>query len=43
MIPPPACQERAYESDPQARSCISLRFHRPSGGEQWAVNKQVVG
>ncbi|MBI1978191.1 MAG: nitrous oxide reductase accessory protein NosL [Candidatus Omnitrophica bacterium] len=43
MIPPPACQERAYESDDQVRSCISSRSHRSSGGEPWAVIKQVVG
>ncbi|MBI1977195.1 MAG: hypothetical protein HYS55_00420 [Candidatus Omnitrophica bacterium] len=43
MIPPPACQERAYESDDQARSCIFSRFHRPSGAKPWVVNKQVVG
>ena len=43
MIPPPACQERAYESEDQARSCISSRSHHPSGGEPWAVNNQVVG
>ena len=42
MIPPPALQERAYESDDQARSCISSRSPRPSDGGQWAVNKQVV-
>ncbi|MBI3999619.1 MAG: hypothetical protein HY351_03300 [Candidatus Omnitrophica bacterium] len=43
MIPPPACQERAYESNDQARSCISSRSHRPRGGEPWAMIEQVVG
>lgn len=34
MIPLPVCQERAYESHDQVRSCVLSRSHRPMGGDQ---------
>jgi hypothetical protein len=34
MIPSPVCKERAWTNKGSVRSLISLKFHRPKGGDQ---------